>query len=294
MGMAARSSEVYLEVRQPFDLSLTLGVDQALRWSRADDEGWHSGIVWGRLVKLRQGEDGDRIEFQSWPAENSLAASLHDYLRLDEDIGPTHKELSQHDSAMARLVKLYGGMRILRQDPWECLITYAISPRHQVERIRGAVEQLAERFGQPIHPHGEDKRNAFPTPGCLAKAGIGELSQLRLGMPRHGPYVLGLASEVHTGSLDLQSLRHVSYGEAKKRLMQCKGIGPKVADCVLLFSLDKPEAFPIDTHVRRALVKLYGLTGTDRERLEWAQGRFGPHAGRASQLLFHGMRQGVI
>ena len=84
------------------------------------------------------------------------------------------------------------------------------------------------------------------------------------------------------------------YEEAKECLMRCKGIGPKVADCVLLFSLNKPEAFPIDTHVRRALVKMYGLTGTDSERLRWAQNQFGSHAGYASQLLFHGMRNRAI
>ena len=285
---------MYLKVGQPFDLSLTLGIDQALRWSRPDDHGWHSGIVWGERVRLRQSADGNRIEFQSGSTDERLGPMLDDYLRLDEDVGPAHKVLREHDPEMRRLVDLYGGMRILRQEPWECLITYALSPRHQVERIRQAIEQLAERFGRPIPSCGGDERMAFPTPGCLAEAGLGELSELRLGMARHGPYVQALAREVYRGDLNLEALSHVPYQEAKERLLQCRGIGPKVADCVLLFSLDKPEAFPIDTHVRRALVKMYGLTGTDEERLRWAQDHFGRHAGYASQLLFHGMRNGVI
>ena len=285
---------MYLNVSQPFDLSLMLGIDQALRWTSPDDNGWHSGIVWGRLVRLRQTEDGDRVEFQANLGDDSLGSMLHDYLRLDEDIGPTHGELSDSDLEMARLVQLYGGLRILRQDPWECLITYAISPRHRVERIRQAVEQLAEKFGYPIPSDGNDRRNAFPTPACLAEPSIHELSRLKLGMPRHSPYVHALAQEVYTGDLDLRALTQATYEEAKQRLMQSKGIGPKVADCVLLFSLGKPQAFPIDTHVRRALVRLYGLTGTDSERLQWAQDRFGSHAGYASQLLFHGIRSGAI
>lgn len=285
---------MYLEVRQPFDLSLTLGIDQALRWSRPDEQGWHSGVVWGERVRLRQNADENRVEFQSRSTDERLGAMLHDYLSLDEDIQPAHRVLREHDPKMRRLVELYGGMRILRQEPWECLITYAVSPRHQVERIRQAIEQLAERFGRPIPPCGGDKRRAFPAPGCLAEAALEELSGLRLGMPRHGPYIQALAREVHTGDLNLEALSHVPYEEARERLMQCKGIGPKVADCVLLFSLNKPGAFPIDTHVRRALVKMYGLTGTDSERLRWAQYQFGPHAGYASQLLFHGMRNGAI
>ena len=283
-----------LEVQQPFDLSLTLGMDQALRWTPPDENGWYSGIVWGKLVRLRQTEDGDRVEFQSNSPDDSLGTMLHHYLRLDEDISPTREVLSQHDSEMHMLVMLYGGLRILRQDPWECLITYALSPRHRVERIRQAVEQLAEKFGCPIPSDGPDNRNAFPTPACLAESTIYELSRLKLGMPRHSPYVHALAHEVYTGSLDLEALTQAPYDEAKSRLMQSKGIGPKVADCVLLFSMGKPEAFPIDTHVRRALLKLYGLTGTDSERLQWAQDRFGAHAGYASQLLFHGIRSGAV
>ena len=285
---------MYLEVGQRFDLSLTLGIDQALRWIGPDDHGWHAGIVWGKLVRLRQTTDGNRVEFQSNLADDSLGPMLHDYLRLDENIEPTHGVLTGHDSEMQRLVTLYGGLRILRQDPWECLITYALSPRHKVERIRQAVEQLAEKFGQPILRDSKDRRNAFPTPASLVESSVYELSQLKLGMPRHSPYVRALAEEVYTGSLDLGALAQATYGEAKERLMQSKGIGPKVADCVLLFSLGKSEAFPIDTHVRRALVRLYGLTGTDSERLEWAQSSFGPHAGYASQLLFHGTRNGAI
>lgn len=285
---------MYLEVRQRFDLGLTLGIDQALRWLRSDTHAWHTGIAWGKRVRLRQTPDGDRVEFQSSLVDDSLGPMLHDYLCLDEDIEPTHRVLSEHDSQMQRLVMLYGGLRILRQEPWECLITYALSPRHKVERIRQAVEQLAEKFGQPIQPDSKDSRNAFPTPASLVESSVYELSQLKLGMPRHSPYVRALAEEVYTGSLDLGALAQATYGEAKERLMQSKGIGPKVADCVLLFSLGKSEAFPIDTHVRRALVRLYGLTGTDSERLEWAQSSFGPHAGYASQLLFHGMRNGAI
>ena len=285
---------MFLEVPHSFDLRLTLGMDQALRWSPPDARGWHTGVVWASLVRLRQTGDGSRIEFHGTLPHGILKHKLHNYLRLDEDVAPTHKALCRSDPYMARLVQLYGGMRILRQDPWECLITYAVSPRHQVERIRQAVEQLAERFGAPISSRGNHRITAFPTPARLAGASIWELGRLKLGLPRHASYVHALAQEVHTGSLDLEALTRSPYGEAKSRLMQCKGIGPKVADCVLLFSLDKPNAFAMDTHVRRALVKLYGLTGTDAERLRCAQDRFGPHAGYVSQLLFHGMRNGAI
>ena len=134
-------------------------------------------------------------------------------------------------------------------------------------------------------------RHAFPTAVQLAKAGEAELRELGLGF--RAPYVAAAARLVAEGRLDLDALIGMPYPEAKARLMECPGIGPKIADCIAVFSLEKLEAFPIDVWVRRALAEWYfpdKKRPTDRVLLEWAQNHFGRYGGYSQQYLFHGRR----
>ena len=136
-------------------------------------------------------------------------------------------------------------------------------------------------------------RHTFPTPVQLVEAGEMELRRLGLGF--RAPYVDKTTRLVVEGTLDLPALIEMPYSEAKAKLMECPGIGPKVADCIAVFSLEKLEAFPIDVWVRRALAEWY-FAGqnppADRVMLEWAQGHFGRYGGYAQQYLFHGRRLG--
>jgi len=134
-------------------------------------------------------------------------------------------------------------------------------------------------------------RYSFPTPERLAEAGEQLLRTLGLGF--RAPYVANAARTVASGDLDLEALRYAPYQDAKERLMDLPGIGPKIADCVLLHSLDKLEAFPIDVWVRRAMAEWYfqgRKPPPDRVMWEWAQEYFGPYAGYAELYLFHGRR----
>ncbi len=134
-------------------------------------------------------------------------------------------------------------------------------------------------------------RHAFPTPAQLAEAS--EVDLRRLGLGFRAPYVAQATRRVLEGRLDLEQLAQMPYPEARAGLMECPGIGPKVADCICVFSLEKLEAFPIDVWVRRALGEWYfpgQKTPPDRVLREWAQDRFGRYAGYAQQYLFHGRR----
>ena len=275
-----------LLVRRPFDLELTLTMGQALRW-REGEEGWYVGVLRGHLIKVRQ--TYDRVEFRCNVPADDARHLLADYRRLDEDILPVHQALLERSPDMAELVERYGGLRVLRQEPWECLITYVCSPRNMVKNNIRAVEVLAAHYGETLSLDGIE-RSDFPTPAALEAAGVDELRALWLGLPRHAEYIHNLAQEVTAGFLSLDDLRGMPYEEAKRRLMACKGIGSKVADCILLFSCDKREAFPIDTNIRRALRAFCALEGTDAQLSERARDRFGKQAGYASQLLFHGIR----
>ena len=187
------------------------------------------------------------------------------------------------------LVKKYPHLRVLRQpDPWECTVSYICSANANIQKITKSVEAISEKLGDPLELD-DDERHTFPRSETVLKAGPKPLKKLKLGLKRHKK-ILAAAERIRDGKLDLRSLAQpdVTYGEAKLQLMACYGIGPKVADCIALFALDKTQAFPIDTWVRRAVEDYFpGLDLYDEAIVQWAQDRFGEYAGYANQFLFH-------
>jgi N-glycosylase/DNA lyase len=277
---------VWLDPEQPFDLTASLESGQAHRWRR--EEEWFTGVVRANHLRIRQ--KGHKVEFHSepWP-EASLVPLLRSYFRLDDDLEEIYGEITQ-DQRVAAMVDRYPGLRVLRQEPWECFIAFICSANSNIPRIHQVMERMADSFGEPIDLGGQ-VRHSFPTPCQLNQAGEQELRRLGLGF--RAPYVAKAATAVAEGGLDLDALVRAPYAEAKERLMECSGIGPKIADCIAVFSLDKLEAFPIDVWVRRALGEWYfpgQKTPPDRVLLEWAHGYFGRYGGYSQQYLFHGRR----
>ena len=299
---------VSFDAGQPVDLEASLLGGQAHRWKREGE--WYSGVLRGVLVLIRQ--HGQAIEFHSSPSDpQAMIPRIRDHLRLDDDLKAIQADITA-DPNVAAQVESYPGLRVLRQEPWECLIAYILSANSNIETIHRNMERLANEFGEPLtfpRPNSpspsretvgvrvkdiEDEtitRHTFPKPVDLAEAGEAELRRLRLGF--RAPYVHQAAIAVAEKRLDLDYLVAAPYPEAKTELMALKGIGDKIADCIALFSLEKMQAFPIDVWVRRALADWYfpnEKTPTNRVLLEWAQGYFGRYAGYANQYLFHGRR----
>ena len=276
---------MFLKAIQPFTLELNWLRSQAFRWYEHD--GWFCGAINGHPVKVRNSQGG--IEFQSIVPEESLADRVSNYFRLDQEVDSVHASLRRVDSTMSRLVDKYGGLRLLQQDPWECLASYICSQNNSIDRIAGITGLLAERYGTPMAMDGIHLYS-FPQPQTFVEAGEAELKKLHLGLNR-GSRLYELAGAVVSGELNLDSLRILPYVEAKNRLISYQGLGQKIADCVCLFSLDKAEAFPVDRHIGGALLELYGRKYTPGAKnvglLRWAQSYFGDHAGYAGQLLFY-------
>ena len=273
-----------LKLDRSFDLDATLDGTQDFRW-RPWKDGWHSGVLAGYLIHIRQ--VGGRIEYK---ASSDLEDLLTGYFRLDEDIEEVHAVLSARDATIARLVKKHPHLRVLRQpDRWECTVSYICSAANSVDRISAIVESIAERFGHPVELEGEVRRT-FPTLTSLLDAGVEGLAQLRLGMDRHSK-IIAAAERIRDGRLDLEHLSQpqVCYAEAKRRLMVCYGVGDKIADCIALFALGKMEAFPVDTWVGKAMAHYFPAARhlAGEELVIWSQDRFGRYAGLANQLLFH-------
>ena len=279
-----------LAVDQPFDLVASLESGQAHRWAypKAGDDGWYTGVIRGDLVRIRQ--TNEVVEFQCAPSPAAdMATRLASYFRLDDDIEAIYADINR-DPRVAEMVERYPGLRVLRTEPWECLVAFICSANNNIQRIHHMMETISEAFGSPVSLNG-CTRYTFPQPADLVEAGEMELRRLGLGF--RAPYVHLASVAVSEGRLDLDALIEMPYLEAKAVLMERRGIGSKIADCIAVFSLEKLEAFPIDVWVRRALAEWYfpgQKAPPDRVMLEWALEHFGQYGGYAQQYLFHGRR----
>ena len=281
---------VTIELSGPLDLAVSLESGQAFRWRRVEVGGREcfEGVVFGNLVRIRQ--YGSLLEFDSIPDPPvKISPLIEDYLCLGHDLDAIYQELGT-DSRMANAIAAYPGLRIQRQDPWECLTSFICSANNNIARISQNVESVADAFGNPIPG---SQRRTFPSPAVVADAGEAALRELGLGF--RAKYLTPAARQVAEGAIDLYALREMEYAEAALTITELAGVGDKVANCVLLFSLDKPEAFPVDVWIDRALREWYFDDGVGkslpRTRMrEWAQARFGKYAGYANQYLFHSRR----
>lgn len=268
-----------------YDLAATLGSGQAFRWRQVGDA-WE-GIVTGRWVKLHQ--TGNTIHAETVVPQSDWGW-LRDFLQLDVDLTSVLATFPD-DEPMRAAMSACRGLRLLRQEPWECLVSFICSSTKQIIQIQQIIGLLCQRFGESI-PAVSDAGHgfAFPTAARLAACSEAELRTCKMGF--RAPYILAAAKAVAGGELDLSRLHALSTADARAALMNLHGVGRKIADCVLLFAYAKQDAFPVDVWVRRALTELYFPRRRPSEkRLEhFANTHFGPNAGYAQQYLFHYVR----
>jgi N-glycosylase/DNA lyase len=211
-------------------------------------------------------------------------------LQLELDLQPVLATFPP-DDAMRSAVQACQGLRLLRQDPWECLASFILSSTKQIVQIRQIISHLSEDFGKPVSvPRGHAPIRAFPTPEALASANEAALRACKMGF--RAPYLLAAARAVSEGDLRLDVLHQMSVTDARAQLLKLAGVGPKIADCVLLFAYGFQSAFPVDVWVMKALRELYfPRRRPDKARLQrFTETYFGAHAGYAQQYLFHYMR----
>lgn len=305
-------------VRHPdFDLAATLECGQAFRWSR-DGDGRYIGVVGKAVWRLRQ--DGETIEWETDPKPtpspskegNSGSSQIHitRYLSLDRSLPQIIATFPGNDEALHAAARKHRGLRVLRQEPWECLASFMASSTKQIVQIRQIVELLARRFGEPI----DDAHFAFPAVEAVARATHQQLWDCKLGF--RAKNLLAAARLIDSGKLDWTKvtvgaasrprftgpvaptvesglLLRCDYETALAELTKLPGVGEKIANCTLLFACGFDEAFPIDVWIERALRRIYfggGKRVTARHLREFARSHFGPYAGWAQQYLFFNER----
>lgn len=252
-----------------FDPAVIFGCGQAFRFQ--ENEGTWEGVAYGEKVTVRA-DGGDVVIGTSGPLPEKQWRA---YFDLDRD----YTLLFPHADAVLLEAQAFGrGLRILRQDPFETLISFIISANNHIGRIRGIVERLCVLAG-------EDKGSwfAFPQPDALCRVTEQQLRDIGIGY--RAPYIAASARRAADG--ELEYLADMPWEDLRKELMRFEGVGPKVADCIALFGFGRTEAFPVDVWVRRIMKQLYHVDGGAASIAGYARRMFGAHAGIAQQYLFH-------
>lgn len=283
-NLNAPSSATVFSVRD-YDLDATLSSGQAFRW-RWHDGSWN-GVIRGRSVRLRS----DAFSISAQTAEPVTDwIWLTDYLQSDLDLASVLRTFPE-DEPMRAAQSACRGLRLLRQEPWECLASFILSSTKQIVQIQQIVALLCERFGEPIPAISPNVPTfAFPSTERIARTTEPELRACKMGF--RAPYLLESARLIASGKMDLNRLHEVPVEIARAELMQLPGVGRKIADCVLLFAYGFPTAFPVDVWVMKALRQLYfpKRRPSAKRLLRFSETHFGPNAGYAQQYLFHYMR----
>lgn len=268
-----------------YDLAATLNSGQAFRWQRRA-RAWE-GVIARRWVRLQQlgntlhARTADTAGDWSW---------LETYLQLQVDLGAILSTFPA-DEPLRQAVRACRGLRLLRQDPWECLASFILSSTKQIVQIQQIINLLCTRYGEPVvTPPDHPPAFSFPTATTLARRRESELRACKMGF--RAPSLIQAAARVAGGELDLASLVQLPLEAARAELLRCRGVGEKIANCVLLFAYDFPQAFPVDVWVRKALRQLYfpRRRPTEKRLRRLIDTHFGPYAGWAQQYLFHYMR----
>ncbi|MCS7109765.1 MAG: hypothetical protein NZ903_03140 [Candidatus Micrarchaeota archaeon] len=262
-----------------FSLDITLKSGQVFGWKKI--KGWWVGEIKGKIVKIKQ--KNGYLEFKGGKREE-----IKRYFSLDipeERMKKIYMELSK-DVILADAIKEFYGLRIIKQEPWYCTATFVCSSFSNIPRIERTIENIKKAHGKRLNGH-----LLFPSINEMKRIGKKELRKCGLGF--RDEYLHDIASRVNEEWFD--EVKNLEYREAKKKLMELKGVGEKIADCILLFGYGMGEAFPVDVWIKRAMLKFYGdeikrfAKGkriSDEVIREFAREKWNGNAGLAQQFLY--------
>lgn len=274
-----------------FEPQDTFECGQCFRWNKEED-GSYTGIVGNNILNVKK-EQNDIIVKGN--GNDDIKDVCNKYFDIETNYEDIKSTLSKIDSNMKTSIEYGSGIRILKQDSWEALISFIISANNNIPRIKGIIERISKRYGKEIEWNNK-KYYTFPTPEELANASVRDLRLLGLGF--RDTRVFETTQMVKENKIDLANLEKIEdINILREELLKFPGVGQKVADCIMLFSMKKYEVFPIDVWVKRVMTELYGeeilenITTTsnvsNKKILELAEKKFGKLAGIAQQYLFY-------
>ena len=280
-----------IEKGNSFELKDIFDCGQCFRWNKELDNSY-TGIFGNNVINVAI--KGEKVIFKGI-CEGNIKEVCTDYFDLNRDYEKIKQDLSKIDDNMKTSIEYGKGMRILNQDLWETIISFIISANNNIPRIKGIIERISAKYGKELVYKGKSYYT-FPTVEELSKAEVQDLRKLGLGF--RDVRVYETTRTILSRQVDLEKLhQEKDFNKVRETLLTLSGVGPKVADCILLFStLKRFEAFPIDVWVRRVMNELYIKNADEtkvnkREIEKIAYEKFGNLAGLAQQYLFYWKRE---
>lgn len=241
--MENKIGKLVLKGVSPLNPSLTLDCGQSFRWYEKDKNIWH-GVVQNKSADVYT--EGDSLVVCGDEDESFWRS----YFDLDTDYAGICKRLCD-DKWLNKAITAYPGIRILKQDPWEALCSFIISQNNNIPRIKGIIDRLCTGFGEKI----TEEDYSFPTAQVIACESVESLAPLRSGF--RAKYIIDAARKVTDGTINLEEIEKMPIDDARNELQKISGVGPKVAECALLYGFGRKDAFPVDVWVRRIMGELY-------------------------------------
>lgn len=286
MELVKQQNLIILKNPRDFNAVHTFECGQCFRWIKQID-GSYTGVVGDNVFNIR--EDGDTVFIEA--SSDEAGEILSGYLDFSRDYTLIKKRLSDNH-VLKKAVEFGYGIRILKQNHWECLASFIISANNRIPMIMRAVENIARDFGKPVEFKGKTYYT-FPGPDELLKVEEDKITLCGVGF--RCKYIKHAARMVSSGEINLEHIEKLDSSEAREELMKIPGVGPKIADCVLLYSYGKTDVFPTDVWIKRVVeVLFFGREAKLPEIQEFAGTRFGELAGFAQQYLFYYARENKI
>lgn len=292
MDMTQKGNKVLIKDVRHFSLKQIFECGQAFRWVKNTDDSY-TGVVRDRQLTIKevQRPDLESVDLELQPCTLEDAKLFwFEYLDLSTDYGSIKRTLSDSDPTLKMAIAYGGGIRLLNQELWEMILTFILSANNNIPRIAASLEALAQTYGEQIAQTDSKTWYSIPKPEVLAAL---EPEKLRaLGLGYRDKYVVETAKMIASGMVRLEEIPLLETSAARKALLGFPGVGPKVAECILLFALKRRDAFPVDTWVKKVMCHFYCEEGAALKDISrFAEEHFGSLGGYAQQYLFYYARE---
>lgn len=280
-----------LKNQDSFNLVHIFECGQCFRWNKNED-GSYVGVIESSVIKVKK--EDNQIVFTGKSIAGKFEETIKKYFDLDTNYNEYKTKLSAIDEYLKESINFGEGIRILRQDLWECIISFIISANNNIPRIKKIIEKLSLNYGEKIEFEGKEYYT-FPSPENLSKASVEDLRNLGLGF--RDKRIFNTTKMILEKQVDLENIKNMNTtDEMREELLKLDGVGPKVADCILLFALKRVDVFPIDVWVRRVMNDLYIHNENEekvnkKELQKLAEEKFLGLSGIAQQYLFYWKRE---
>lgn len=286
MKIYEENNSVVLEGVEDFNIKHIFECGQCFRWKQEENESY-TGVAKGKILNVE--EKGDKIYLNNTNLED-FNNIWHDYFDLGTNYTEIKNKLKEMDEYLDKATDFGWGIRILKQDQWEMLISFIISSNNRIPMIQKAIDNLSKKFGKFIGEYNGKEYYAFPTPQELSRASKEEIRACQTGF--RDKYIKSTADAVANNNDNVYGYSMLDTEQCRKELLKFNGVGPKVCDCISLFGMQKYDTFPVDVWVKRVMQEFYVDEDMSLPKIrEYALDKFGELAGFAQQYLFYYARE---